>query len=201
MVPMPLLDTFKAVAAALVIVGSGAQTAPKLPYDNPGACPFECCAYREWTVQKETRILVDRRDEAATRFLVRAGEKVVGVTGVVTTLKFGLVRVERETELGVLRTLVRPGDQILLLHYRGEGTWKYWLRGQFDEAFIPSPEDCRRSADRSPTLFSQCAVQVEQQPDTVWWVTIRNQHGQVGWTREVDHFGNLDACGGRGTRD
>jgi hypothetical protein len=192
--------TIKAVAAALVVVGSGGQTPPTVPYDNPGACPFECCTYREWTVKSETRILVDRRDEAATSFLVRTGERVVGVTGVVTTLTFGRVRVERETQLGVLETPVRPGDQILLLHYRGEGTWKYWLRGQFDVAFIPSPEDCRLAADRSRTLFAQCAVQVEKPPETVWWVTIRNRVGQVGWTRQVDHFGNIDACG-RGPRD
>ena len=194
------VHAFPAVAAALLIVGSGGQTAPTLPYDNPGACPFECCTYREWTVKSETRILVDRRDDAATRFLVRAGEKVVGVTGVVTTLKFGRVRVERERELGVRRTPVRPGAQILLLHYLGEGTWKYWLRGQFDEAFIPSPDDCRRAADRSPTMSAQCAVQLEEPPETVWWVTIRNREGQVGWTRQVGHFGNIDACGGD-TRD
>jgi hypothetical protein len=24
---------------------------------------------------------------------------------------------------------------------------------------------------------------------------VRNSRGQEGWTREIEHFGNIDACG------
>ena len=88
-----------------------------------------------------------------------------------------------------------PGDEVLLLNYLGEGFWKYWLRGRIDEEFIPDPENCRRAADRSPTMFRQCAVQVDERPETEWWVLVRNRAGQESWTRETTHFGNMDACG------
>jgi hypothetical protein len=172
-----------------------AQTGPKLPYENWGACPFECCTYRTWTVKVDTDILSERRDGAPKRFAVARGARVVGVTGVVVTTKVGRAVVERETTMGLDRITVQPGEEILLLHYKGEGIWKYWLRGKTDEEFIPDPENCKRSAQRSPTMFAQCGVQEKERPETVWWVTIRNRDGREGWTHQVDHFGNIDACG------
>jgi hypothetical protein len=171
------------------------QAMPKLPYENWGACPFECCSYRRWTVKVDTEILSERRDGAPKRFTVVRSTKVVGVTGVVVTTRVGRAVVERATTIGQSHAAVQPGEEILLLHYKGEGFWKYWLRGAIDEEFIPSPEDCRQSAERSPTLFAQCAVQVKERPTTIWWVQIRHPDGREGWTRQVDHFGNIDACG------
>ena len=40
------------------------QKPPPLPYESPGVCPFECCMYRTWTVEKDTRVLDVRRDSA-----------------------------------------------------------------------------------------------------------------------------------------
>ena len=37
------------------------QTAPALPYESPGACPFECCTYRTWTVEAHTELLRQHR--------------------------------------------------------------------------------------------------------------------------------------------
>ena len=172
-----------------------AQTLRKLPYENWGACPFECCRYRTWVVKVDTDILAERRDGAQKRFAVPRGARVMGVTGVVVTTKLGRAVVERETAIGQGRITVQPGEEILLLHYKGEGLWKYWLRGKIDEEFIPDPENCQRSAQRSPTLFAQCGVQVTERPETVWWVKIRNRDGREGWTHQVDHFGNIAACG------
>ena len=178
-----------------------AQSPPRLPYENWGACPFECCVYRTWTVVADTDILTDRRDDAPRGFVVTRGTRVVGVTGVVVTHQFGRAVAQRERTIGRRRVAVRSGEQILLMHYIGEGFWKYWLRGELDEEFIPDPENCERSAHRSPTMFAQCAVQVQDPPKTTWWVKIRNRSGQEGWTRHVEHFGNVDACGApEGTR-
>jgi hypothetical protein len=172
-----------------------AQTGPKLPYENWGACPFECCTYRAWTVKVDTDILSECREGAPKHFAVARGTRVVGVTGVVVTIKVGRAVVEREATIGQARITVRPGEEILLLHYKGEGFCKYRLRGKIDEEFIPDPENCKRSAQRSPTMFAQCGVQEKERPETVWWVKIRNRDGRGGWTRQVDHFGNIDACG------
>ena len=185
------------IMAAMVgaTIAAAAQTGPKLPYENWGACPFECCTYRAWTVKVDTDILAERREGAPKRFVVVRGARVVAVTGVVVTTKVGRAVVQRETTIGLARITVQPGEEILLLHYKGEGFWKYWLRGKIDEEFIPDPENCKRSAPRSPTMFAQCGVQEQERPETVWWVKIRNRDGREGWTRQVDHFGNIDACG------
>jgi hypothetical protein len=172
-----------------------AQMPPTLPYENWGACPFECCVYRTWAVKADTNILSERRDNAPKLFAVAKGTRAVAVTGVVVTTRFGRAVVERETMLGQGPIMVQPGEDILLIHYKGEGFWKYWIRGKIDEGFIPDPENCRRSARRSPTMFAQCGVQEATKPETVWWIKIRNRDGREGWTREVDHFGNMDACG------
>jgi hypothetical protein len=181
-----------AFGAACVLA---AQSGPKIPFEDWGACPFECCTYRTWTVEADTDILSERRDGAPTRFAVPRGAKVEGVTGVVVTTRVGRAVVERETTIGRARITVRPGDQVLLLHYEGEGVWKYWVRGTIDEEFIPDRENCERSAGRSPTMFAQCGVQELERPETVWWVKIRDRAGREGWTRQVEHFGNIDACG------
>lgn len=191
------VDFSTLIVAAVVgaTFGVAAQTGPRLPYETWGACPFECCTYRTWTVKIDTDILSERRDGAPTRFAVARGARVAGVTGVVVTTKVGRAVVERETTMGQARITVQPGEEILLLHYKGEGIWNYWLRGKIDEDFIPDPENCRRSAQRSPTMYAQCGVQEKERPETVWWVKIRTRDGQEGWTHQVDHFGNIDACG------
>ena len=39
------------------------------------------------------------------------------------------------------------------------------------------------------------AYQSSNSLQTVWWAKVRDARGREGWTREVDHFGNIDACG------
>jgi hypothetical protein len=185
---------------ASVLVGFAcaiaAQSSPLLPYENWGACPFECCHYGTWTVKADTTILQERRDGAPKRFIASKGTRVEGVTGVVVTTRFGRAVAERERTIGLRRIALKPRDEVLLLHDMGEGVWKYWLQGGEDEEFLPDPENCARSADRSPTMYAQCAVQARELPTITWWVKVRNRDGAEGWTRQVERFGNVDACGG-----
>jgi hypothetical protein len=175
-----------------------AQAPPALPFESPGACPFECCTYRAWTVKADTAILAERRDGAPVRFTVKQGEQVTGVTGVVVTTRWGRAVATRARTVGQRKIQVEAGEGLLLLHYLGEGFWKYWLRGGFDEDFLPDPENCQRSAARSSKMFAECAVQAREIPRTTWWVQVRNARGQKGWTRQVDRFSGMDACGGEG---
>jgi hypothetical protein len=73
----------------------------------------------------------------------------------------------------------------------GSGDWKIWMNGQTDEQYIGSPAYCASGKQAS----DECALTVVEQPETVWWVNVRDALGHEGWTREVDHFGNIDACG------
>jgi hypothetical protein len=153
------------------------QKSPPDHYEDYGACPFECCTYRRWSVKTDTVFYRDRSDGSRPAFNVKKGEHVMGITGVVITLKPGKVVVKKAATLGSGRSRVRvkAGDVLHLLHYQGEGFYKFWFNGRIYEAELPSDPDV--------------------EPQTVWWVKVRNERGQIGWSKQDDHFDDMDACG------
>lgn len=189
----PTLNVLLALAAAVALAADD-PSGPTIPYENAGACPFECCTYRAWTVEADTDILVKREDGAPVAFRVQRGQRVLGVTGVVITTKAGRARVQLPTTLGTHARGVRvvPGDPVFLLHYLGEGYWKLWVKGRIveDGGNPDDMSDCLYDAKEPAT----CSVLLIEKPKTVWWVKVRSR-GREGWTREVDHFSDVDACG------
>jgi hypothetical protein len=147
---------------------------PVVPYDDHGACPFECCTYRTWTVEADTDVRRDRRDDAPVAFRVRAGERVDGITGVVVTTKLGkgIVRQAISIDGGPRLT---TGDTLYVLRYVGEGFWKVWVRGNLYDADI-SATDQKCLGERRES--KECGVQLIEEPETVWWVKVRNTGGQ-----------------------
>lgn len=163
---------------ALFIGGVHAQSSgPRMPYVDNGACPFECCTYREWTVEKPTVAHREMRDSSPVTFRMKKGERVTGVTGTVITTRAGIVRVLRNTTLD--KVILRRGDNLFLLTYLGEGFSKIWYKGRIFEG---DPND--------QELFKQI-----RRPIDVWWVKVKNRGGQIGWSRQPDNFGNKDQCG------
>ena len=161
---------------------------PPTPYLDRGACPFECCTYRRWTVEADTVVYKQRSETSGVAFRVKKGDHVTGVTGIVVTLKPGKVVVKKAHVLDQDRKLrLKPGDVFYLLHYEGEGYSKIWFRGKIYSDEIPLPGTGQAAS---------AAFQVVSEPDTVWWVQVKNSRGQIGWTKQHDHFGNMDACGG-----
>jgi hypothetical protein len=164
----------------LLLIGLGnislAQKRPPAPYNDRGACPFECCTYRQWTVEKPTVIRTSMRDSALVGFRLRKGERVQGVTGVVITSIPGIARVLKRIDLGGIR--LATGDRVYLFTNEGEGYVKAWYKGRFFSAEVLDPE-----------LYA-----IERHPRSVWWVKVRSR-GKVGWSRQPENFGNIDQCG------
>ena len=182
------------VGAMLLVVAACGRTqraGPTIPFDEPGACPFQCCTYREWSVVWGTDVRIDRRDDAPVAFHVAVNDTVTAVTGVVTTTKAGRATSSRQVSVGANRVPVAAGQPIYLLRSIGSGDWKIWMNGQTDEQYIGSPAYCASGKQGS----DECALTVLEQPETVWWVNMRDALGREGWTREVDHFSNIDSCG------
>ena len=172
--------------------GPGRPSLPKVPYEDHGACPFECCTYRMWTVNAETPVCTDRRDSAPVAFRVRAGEQVDGLTGVVVTTKLGRATIREPIAVDSDKLELRPGDVVYVVNYIGEGVWKIWTRGRLYHLEIAGKEEtCGRPAPEP----GPCAAQIVEEPRTVWWAKVRNRTGQEGWTRQLDRFDNIDACG------
>ncbi len=149
---------------------------PKLPYEDWGACPFECCTYRDWSVTKDTPIRADRLATSPVVFTAKAGEWVTGTTGVVITTVPGRGEIRSPMPLGNRPAAV--GDIVEYLTYQGEGTYRAWFKGQL----LDSVEG-----------YEPIVMTVE--PVWTWWVKIRNSKGQIGWTDETGNFGHMDGCG------
>lgn len=158
---------------------SGQTPRPPVNYADFGACPFECCTYRRWSVVKNTVVYKERSEKSGEAFRVRKGEHVIGLTGVVITVKPGKAAIRKATTIGEgkRRTQVKPGDVLYLLHYEGEGFYKTWFRGVIYD------------------LEMSTTIQVLTEPDTVWWVKVKNRRNQIGWSKQTRNFGNMDACG------
>lgn len=155
-----------------------AQT-PKLPYKDVGACPFECCTYRQWTANKATIVYKEMRDNSPIAFKVKSREKVTGITGVVITTKAGLVKALKNYTTPNANIRIKAGDIFYLLTYRGEGFYLIWYKGK---EFVDE-------------IYEQGEARVLSQPEAVWWVKIKNRRGQIGWTRLAENFDNKDSCG------
>ena len=187
-----LLAAIFAIAAMAEGTECPGSAPPKVPYEDHGACPFECCTYRTWRVKKDTELRTDRRDSARIAFRVRAGEQVEGITGVVVTTRLGKAAIRRPITVDSTALRLQSGEAVYILHYLGEGFWKVWTRGQFvDLELADRGQTCRDEQRKS----SACDAQIVTEPVAVWWARIRNRAGQEGWTRQLDHFGNIDACG------
>ena len=179
---------------ALVALSCGrttTQAGPPIPFDENGACPFLCCTYRAWTVDWDTDLRTDRRDDTPVAFHAALNDTVEALTGVVTTTKAGRASASRQVTIGAKHLVVPAGEPIYLLRNVGGGDWKIWVKGTIDQQYIPSQGYC--TGDKLAS--DECAITVTEQPEVVWWAKVRNSRGQEGWTREVDHFGNIDSCG------
>jgi hypothetical protein len=144
------------------------EKAPPHVYMDVGACPFECCTYRQWSVEKNTTLL-DRPN--GTRVIARLpkGDVVIGLTGEVISAPVP-VKADRD----VPETAIKKGDIFYVLHYDGEGYWKVWLRGKLEQVH-------------------QSVIKVPE-PKSEWWVKVRDSHGNVGWSLSHRNFGHQDAC-------
>ena len=185
-----------AAAVLLAIQAAGSSGAPPLPYVDDGACPFECCTYREWTAKANLIAYEshDPRSRGRAVFTIAAGEHVVAMTGLVRTIVAGEVKVTARTFVDEKLTF-EPGDRVYLLAPVGEGFMNGWYRGrvleEFDATMFGRPEDCAK--------FQKCTGTIERLPEFDWWVRIRNTKGQIGWVlmpRGKPAFNGPDACGG-----
>jgi hypothetical protein len=136
---------------------------------DDGACPFECCKYQQWTVEKVTTLLDRPKGRRVVNTLSR-GDVVTGLTGETISTPIA-VQADRD----IPDTPIKKGDTFYVLHYNGEGYWKVWFRGKLTY----TPDYGRSNFPR---------------PKVEWWVKIKDSHGNVGWSLSHGNFAHQDAC-------
>jgi len=183
---LPLLLLVPAIAIS--------QDKPRAPFYSWGACPFECCIYREWQAE-EPVVAYARRDLGSpVTFRVQKGEWVEAVNGVVITHAIGVSKVLKPVELGYGKNGNKPllslkaGDLLYPLHYLGEGSYLFGYQG-----FVYSDQVSGSSVNA--VLLPDRSIEVLVPPKYVWWAKIRSKQGILGWTNTPNRFGNTDRCG------
>ena len=168
--PVPGIGRRQLWLLTLCVFAAVAQDAPLSQYIDKGACPFECCTYRDWTAL-EPITLYDVPNGKTAVGALKKGEVVKALTGEVHSIP---VRVTATHDIA--ETDIKKGDAFYVLHYEGECYWTLWFKGKVAHA-----ESC---SDDAPS------------PRTTWWVKVQTRSGVTGWAVSRDHnFANQDACG------
>jgi len=159
---------------------------PPENYVVKGACPFECCQYREWTVEQDTD-LVELPDSHQVVGRARKGSRVLGVTGEVHLKPVPVVVLLDQGEAFPKDTIVFAFD------YQGEGEGNVYTHGSIVSTTLAFADYCFHP---SPACWGEYLVLQKEQKEAVWWVQIKLPDGKIGWTDKAQHFGHKDACGG-----
>lgn len=151
---------------------------PDIFIDND-FCPGEGCQYGVWQTRQATPVYAS--PNGARSGSLTAGERVIALRGqVYTTPVHGVVRQPIDQ--------MSPGDDVYLLTYLGEGSYRLWHAG----AVLGTPysaESCdpKQGPCQSPFDFGTF------QQDLHWWVLVRRQDGTSGWVVDRQNFTGTDA--------
>jgi hypothetical protein len=114
-----------ALIAYPVVALAGTSKAPEV-YIDKGACPFECCTYRDWTVKEDSILHASPNETSPKIGVVQKGAVVQGLTGEVRTKGRKFLVHSTQGEFS-------SGDIIWVYTYLGEGYFKAWYNGSFLE--------------------------------------------------------------------
>jgi|GEM_PF-1756206 len=163
-----------------------------------GACPFECCVYRDWVAHGPIPALGEPDAAGTVVDTIRAGTRFQADTGFVRITSPQLVAVEREVEAyrqpddgtGAGPVRLQPGDTLLVLEYVGEGYYSVRRGGELlsVEQFWASGQGWPPTDRVRGSTLGEYAAE--------WWVRVTTPAGRTGW---IDAYaadiGNADACG------
>jgi hypothetical protein len=191
---MTILKAF-AVSVSLLTGAAYAATPavqPPTSLTDEGACPFECCTYREWSVKADTPLLEKPADGSKIVGKALKGTRIQGLTGTVIVTTPGQIEVLRP-HTGAFGKEYKAGDTVWVYTERGEGYFKVWHRGEmYDEeaGFMCHDMGCWDRCVEEGTCWGQRITF----PKSLWWVKVRTKEGVVGWSKSHENFGDMDAC-------
>jgi hypothetical protein len=170
--------------SAVMVLGMTLQAMPPMPYNDLGACPFECCHYGTWTALKPVTARQTSQSKSAVAFQIKTGDRVTALTGIVITRKPGTVRMLKAYRF---KTFTVPAGTLLYtLHHGGEGNTLFWFNGEAHWAELYA-DSVHKGTDHYPW-------DVLSIPLTEWWVKVRAQSGAIGWILAPRDFQGMDSC-------
>lgn len=179
-----------ALLASIVLAVPGmvaAKARPPSVFVDKGACPFECCTYRQWTAVRPVQTFQKPSLRAARLGTIPANTQVLAMTGEVRTVgkKFIVHRVHDR---------YKPGDTLMVYTYHGEGVFTVWFDGEFhteDLGFSPyGGTSGSRCTDRK-----HCWGELASELKSDWWAQVKLPDGKIAWVHDMENFEGIDACG------
>jgi hypothetical protein len=160
-------------AGTVAAVAQAAPGEPRAPYVQKNVCPFERCAYGIWIARSRLKAYAAEGDTSKAAFHIQPGERVHALRGNVHVVKLGVLSVTAPVEI-VAGRMLRNGDRLHVLAYRGEGVYDVWYEGRLlsVEAFWAPLASAARVAGVLTT-----------RPEMLWWVLVKNRGGRQGWLR------------------
>ena len=170
---------------------SGAASPPALPFLDWKACPFEGCTYRKWTAKKAVNVYDTWKEHRRRVETIGKAATVQAVTGLVVTLRPGVIRVDRDLP----EKNLHRGDTILTYTYRGEGFSAVWFHGryypEFDISFTKWPDGMGCGG-------AHCAATYLDLGKKVWWAEVELNSGRRGWVNmNTAEFDGIDMLASR----
>ncbi|HEX6588332.1 MAG TPA: hypothetical protein VF039_04870 [Longimicrobiales bacterium] len=163
-----------------------------------GACPFECCIYRDWVAEAPVVVRQAPRSDARILKTLPAGARFEADTGFVRITGAQLVVVTQPVEAwrhqpgrrdGGRPDTISPGDTLLVLENLGEG---HVMLTHGDD--LVSAEQFWATGSWSPYGGPKAEVLGEHAAE--WWARVRTADGTDGWIDAYgSELGNVDACG------
>ena len=157
---------------------SKAMAARALPFYDWGACPYEGCAYRQWTARRAVTVYDTWKPDRQPIAQLAEGDEVTGITGMVVTSMPGLIRMDRDLPDRDLRR----GDTVLTYAYRGEGFSAVWFKGTYHTGFDIS---FAKWPDGTGCGGAHCAATYTDPGRKLWWAEVKIESGRTGWV-EMD---------------
>jgi hypothetical protein len=183
------------IACVLVVASMDALAGPPpIPFNDWGACPFECCTYRKWVAKATVTAYTKRNSRAPPAFAIRKGQEVIAVTGVVVTTRAGKSKLLKPVVLAAkqgeeyIYANPQAGELIYPLHDMGEGYELVWYKGRTYAAPTAVGEGASQVGELGPP------VKVITRRRYEWWAKVKNRQGRYGWTMSAYSFKHIDQC-------
>ena len=162
-------------------------------YNEVGACPFEGCAYGEWSTNDKIKIFREPKLESDIVGEIPAEKKFNAINGKIEIVPGIAFKIKEVPTIGYTESEISKIEYdkpIFILHYTGEGFYKINQNNEFSFLQLPSDEKVNEEFKSNYDW-----IRIEKYPSEFkWWAEIEYLDFK-GWILVNDKVVPLDKYG------